>query len=259
MKRQWVIHPQGRFQSARGWELIVNDSFQRRGRGSFTLVELLVVIAIIALLAALLLPALRTARDRAKQVACLSNLKQIGIAIFLYAGDYRQFAPIAHGDGEIWCDAYQTGGPLLQQGTLSKLGYTKTAPSLRGSIYTDPGLPVGWTYWSQCGFELAIYGLPLKLSPSSDYVAVGYTRHRITDVIQGQSGAELPMVADAHHVMAWFGEGVTLYEQVARRHLARTGYRTDGNCGGVPGFGGDDGVANILYADGHIEARKSWQ
>ena len=58
-----------------------------RKRRGFTLIELLVVIAIIAILAAILFPVFARARERARQSACLSNLKQIGVAFFMYTED----------------------------------------------------------------------------------------------------------------------------------------------------------------------------
>ncbi len=67
----------------------------------FTLIELLVVIAIIAILAAILFPVFARAREKARAAACLSNCKQIGLALMMYAGDYDERLP---------CGLVGTGG-----------------------------------------------------------------------------------------------------------------------------------------------------
>ena len=79
----------------------------------FTLIELLVVIAIIAILAAILFPVFARARAKAQQTACLSNVKQLTLAVLMYAEDYDQHLPggaagigggqLQHDDSHVFC------------------------------------------------------------------------------------------------------------------------------------------------------------
>ncbi len=85
-----------------------------RARGGFTLIELLVVIAIIAVLAAILFPVFARAREKARSTACISNLKQIGLAMAMYCSDYDGHFPWGVDPADRFCPQIWSSFPLWQ-------------------------------------------------------------------------------------------------------------------------------------------------
>lgn len=131
-----------------------------RRAGGFTLIELLVVIAIIAILAAVLFPVFATAREKARQTTCASNLKQIGIAFHQYTQDYDETTPYTPYTGvgtSTPCSwGYPTGyvlDPYLKSGGVWRCPSDTTNSNYFVGVTSGTG-----GYSSGCGYWKLSYG-----------------------------------------------------------------------------------------------------
>ncbi len=148
----------------------------------FTLIELLVVIAIIAILAAILFPVFAQAREKARQISCVSNLKQLGLAITQYIEDYdEEMVP----KGTVWADSWSTtpGAPVPWEVLIAP--YVKNGAHY-GSATGDTNY-AGSVFWcpSNPNPESSSSWEPGAFQYSDDYAA-NFNIANGTDPVSGQ-------------------------------------------------------------------------
>lgn len=141
-----------------------------RSHDGFTLIELLVVIAIIAVLAALLLPALAASREKARRAACLNNLKQTGLALESYTGDYGGYLPAkpSYGTDPVRAPYFRdSGGTRIANGDPVRTIDLGLYADGKGAVVWSQHFEIG-TGWGMDGYAGPIEEMCLSLGGTPD-------------------------------------------------------------------------------------------
>jgi prepilin-type N-terminal cleavage/methylation domain-containing protein/prepilin-type processing-associated H-X9-DG protein len=209
-------------------------------KNAFTLIELLVVVAIIGILAAMLLPALSKAREKGRQAVCISNLRQIGIALMIYAQGNNGYIPRAGcynpTVGYHWYK-YLTGSlnyPSPQLLPPVKIGHPTVliCPSLPPRVFNGNGHMV-------IGMRLSQY----MYDDNSKLIRLDPLRDPDPDYDGSLNPSEYALVADSRSWGEW--EVKTYYQG----YQINVGFGTEANISFH-----HLGFANILFADGSVRS-----
>ena len=163
----------------------------RRRQTGFTLIELLIVIAIIMILAAVLFPVLARAKEQARQAGCMSNLKQMGVALLLWVDDHDQKFPVTSaewGSESYWWNVYTPPQHTLHGYFL--LRYIKS-----NRVYqckSDTGGPTTYGGFNPNGTPKSVYG-----QCGCSYQLIGNASGK--SIGRARLASSLPMLAEPFH------------------------------------------------------------
>ncbi|MFN3652146.1 MAG: DUF1559 domain-containing protein [Armatimonadota bacterium] len=206
-----------------------------RGRRGFTLIELLVVIAIIAILAAILFPVFAQAREKARQISCASNLKNLGTAAQMYTQDYDEQLPLA---------AYATADFDFRTWHELLDPYARNV-----EIWRCPSSSVKKT--DQNGRPTTHFGYNVRYLTNINADFSNAAGHSAVSLAAIQSPTETVLFADARASIAngWCGDDGKF---MLPPSLA------DAHCWGRPHALHSEG-ANVMWVDGHVKWHRPGQ